>query len=207
MLKIIGFGAQAKYVIDVLTMTMSKSSIPLRVKIYSEKGVGGYLGGCYINRFSEDSVLPGDDVVICSSSPQEKEKIRGKLDGRSCNFPNIIHPRSITSPNIIMGEGNIINAGAIIQPFATIGNFTMIHAGAIIEHDCEIDDFANIAPGVILTGWTRVGKGAIVYSGSIAIPAKRIGKGSIVGAGSLILKDVPSKVKAYGSPIKKVSPI
>jgi sugar O-acyltransferase (sialic acid O-acetyltransferase NeuD family) len=189
-IKILGYGAQAKYVMDILSLKGFKA----KCYTFNKKDVGLKLGNVKVYEYNLKHILPGDIVVICTSDT----KIKQQLSYLNCYFPNIIHPKAIISKHANLGYGNIINAGSVIQPFASIENFCMIHANVIIEHDCKIDSFANIAPGAILTGWTKIGERSTVYSGSVVIPTKKIGKDSIVGANSVVLNDVPDNSKVYG---------
>jgi sugar O-acyltransferase (sialic acid O-acetyltransferase NeuD family) len=199
---LIGTGAQAKYVFDILELNHRYVNQVFNLPNYKENGSRVFYHKPVLE-FNIDKIDEYQEAVICCSDNFLKEKIyiNKYISLKNLVFPNIIHPTSIISHFTTIDIGNIINANAVIQPEAKIGSFCMIHSGVIVEHDCIIQDFCNLAPGVILTGRVLVGRHTVINTGTIVAPNVRIGQNCIVGAGSLVLEDVPDNMMVYGHPV------
>lgn len=200
---LIGCGAQAKYVMEILEKT---SSTVQEVLDPIGQGVGDILGDFTIGAFNEAEFLRSlqekrekQCIIICLSDNRLKGELYNKLE-KFAEFMNAIHPSSTIASTAQLGSGLIVNTNAVIQPYASLGNGCMIHAGVIVEHDCVIGNFVNFAPRVTLAGRVKVGEGTTISTGSVVVPNVKIGKYSLIGAGSLVLKDIPDGVLVHGTP-------
>ncbi|MTI84028.1 MAG: acetyltransferase [Firmicutes bacterium] len=121
------------------------------------------------------------------------------------NFTSVIHPSSVISTDVRMGEGVQIMAGAIIQPGTRLGINSIVNTRASVDHDCYIENHAHLAPGVTLSGMVQVGRETHIGTGATVIQGVKIGSKCLIGAGSLVLKDIPVGVTAYGLPAIHIS--
>ena len=199
MVRVIGIGAQLKYVIDYLNYCQYSENL---ITIYDPVGeqVGNKIGAFIIREFQNREIQKNDSVILCLRDNELKREIIQSLDSKNVNFLTISHPDSSISNLSEIGRGCIINRGVLVEAFSKIGDFSIVHAGCVIEHDCQIGRFCNLGPGVIMAGHSKIGDNVQLNSGVILVPSVRIGEGSIVGAGSLVLHDLPERVIAYGSP-------
>lgn len=117
-------------------------------------------------------------------------------------FATAIHPSSIISPWVTIGNGTVVMQGTIIQSDTQIGNHCIINTGVSIDHECKIEDFVHISPHTTLCGDVHIGEGSWIGAGTTIIQGVRIGKWCTIGAGSVVLKDIPDGVTAYGNPCK-----
>jgi sugar O-acyltransferase (sialic acid O-acetyltransferase NeuD family) len=129
---------------------------------------------------------------------------RQRLAHRYSTFDIAIHPSAVVSRDAEIGPGTVVMAGAVINTGARVGSHCIINTGSIIDHDCLISDFAHIAPGAKLGGNVRVGVGSMVGLGANVIHGRCVGDHTIVGAGSTVVRDVPPRVVAIGSPARAV---
>jgi len=120
------------------------------------------------------------------------------------DWPILVHPSSIVSKDVLIGEGSIIMAGVILQSGVKIGNHCIINTGACIDHDVIIGDFVHVAPNCSLAGGVSVGEGTFIGIGSSIIPNKTIGSWTNVGAGSVIITDQPDNCTTLGVPAKPI---
>jgi len=196
---LIGTGAQAKYVEDILKSTKRNPFL----EIYNLPGYDNnkIFRTFDVQKFEPNKIGEYNEVVICSKDSYLKEQIYLQLQKKDITYSCMIHSRAYVSDYATICQGTIVNANAVIQSEALIGIFCMIHAGVIVEHNCVIEEFCNLAPGVILGGGVKVGKHTIINSGSIVAKNITIGNGCIIGAGSLVLEDVPSNMMVYGHPV------
>jgi sugar O-acyltransferase (sialic acid O-acetyltransferase NeuD family) len=128
--------------------------------------------------------------------------VRAKIVARYSSFGVAIHPSARVSRDAEIGPGSVVMAGAVINPGARIGAHCIINSAACIDHDCLIADFAHVAPGATLGGNVQVGSGSFVGLGANVIHGIVIGEHTVVGAGSTVIRDIPARVVALGSPAR-----
>jgi sugar O-acyltransferase (sialic acid O-acetyltransferase NeuD family) len=143
---------------------------------------------------------PTDKIIIAIGDNELRKKKVEQLEG--ILYTTAIHPSSVVSNNVNIGEGSVIMATSIINTGAKIGKHVIINTGALIEHDCNIDDFAHVSPKAALAGNVTVKEGAQVGINSSVRQGITIGKWAIIGAGSVIVKDVPDYAVVVGNPGK-----
>lgn len=130
-----------------------------------------------------------------------------KLKNHNFEIINLIDPNSVISSSVSIGIGTLIMPNVVINAKAKIGNGVILNTSCVIEHENIIEDFAHISPNVALAGNVTVGENTHIGIGSSCIQGLKIGKNSIIGAGSVIVKEIPSNVKAYGNPCKVIEEI
>jgi len=200
MIYIIGAGAQAKYVSDIL----QDSYVERRIFDPIGKKIGSLIGGVTVEKYELSKIPSKVEVVICVSNYEVKKKLVEEFEEHQCIFPTLVHKDAVISPYASVGFGCIVNACAVIQNDAVVGNFCMIHSHVIIEHDCKVGNYVNLAPQVTLAGHCSVGNYSHINIGSILIPSIIIGSKTTIGAGSLVLTDIPDESVAYGNPCRIV---
>jgi UDP-perosamine 4-acetyltransferase len=117
---------------------------------------------------------------------------------------NAISPHAVVSPSASLGVGIAIMAGAVINAEAHIGDLAIINTGATVDHDCRIGPAVHLAPQCALAGNVSVGAGTFLGVGCKVIPEIEIGEQSVVGAGAVVVRPLPSNVKAMGVPARVV---
>ncbi len=160
-------------------------------------------------------VLGGTDSVeeypeaffVCAvGSSRVREKIIYKMREVNPNikFGTVIDPSVEMSDLVSVGEGSIICAHTIITVNITIGNHVIINLDCTVGHDAVISDFVTLYPSVNVSGITNIGRATELGTGMQIIQGKTIGDYSIVGAGAVVVKDIPSRCTAVGSPAKPI---
>ena len=204
---IVGTGAQAKYVLEMLR-DKSGTKVKGLVEVKDDSRIGATLdyapivGG--IGRLEELAEDTKAQFIVACSDIEYKRELVERLVSLGCRFFSAIHPHATVASTATVGTGTIINPRAVIQPFAMVGCHAMVHAGVVVEHDARVGDFANLGPGVTLAGWVDVGAGCLIYSGATVIPNVTLGEGAVVAAGSLVTKDVPPWTRVGGIPARRM---
>lgn len=159
------------------------------------------LSGCdYLSTIHEDVY-----AVIAIGAARVKRIVAEKLAGCSnVHFATLIDPAAIISDRVQIGEGCIICAGSILTVDIKIGNHVIINLDCTLGHDDVIGDYVTIYPSVNVSGNVEVGEEAELGTGMQIIQGKRIGKQSIIGAGAVVVKDIPERCTAVGSPAKPI---
>ena len=86
----------------------------------------------------------------------------------------------------------------------SIGCHVIINLDCTIGHDAIINDFATLYPSVNVSGITNIGHAAELGTGMQIIQGKKIGNYSIIGAGAVVVRDIPDKCTAVGSPARPI---
>lgn len=119
-------------------------------------------------------------------------------------FTNIIHPKSIISANVIIGNGNVFMPGVVINTNARVGDHCIINTNSSLEHFCVLNDFASLSPGVVTGGYVEFGKYSAATLGVTVFDRVKIGENVVIGSGSLVTKDIEDNVLVYGSPARVI---
>lgn len=150
-----------------------------------------------------------DRAVLGIGSVQNhraRKKLYDRLLAAGFKIPNLIHPRAMVEPSVVMGVGNQIFAGAVVGSAVRLGDDTIINSGTIVSHDCVIASHTHLSPGAILAGGVEVGENTLVGMGVTVYLGVRIGSNVVIANGSHIMKDVPDgSIIRAGSPAPQVS--
>lgn len=133
-----------------------------------------------------------------------RRKLYNLIKESGFNVPVIADPTACLARNAFIGAGTFIGKKAVVNTAAIVGECCIINSGSIVEHDCSIGEFSHVSPGSVLCGGVKVGKDSHIGAGSIVKQSVSIGNNVLIGAGSLVLKDLPDRVKAFGSPCRVV---
>lgn len=148
-----------------------------------------------------------DAWYICAiGASRTKEKVvrRMKTLLPGVHFATIIDPSVEISEYVSIGEGTIVSAHAVITVNITIGSHVLVEPDCTIGHDAVIHDFVTLYPSVNVSGSTEIGYCTELGVGMQIIQGKRIGDYCIIGAGAVVIRDIPSKCTAVGSPAKPI---
>ncbi len=153
-----------------------------------------------INKYS-------DVYFVCAvGASKTREKIVKNMRemNPSVKFGTLIDPSVELSDHVTIGEGTIICAHTIITVNISIGNHVIINLDCTIGHDAVLNDFVTLYPSVNVSGITNIGYCSELGTGMQIIQGKTVGEYAIVGAGAVVVKDIPAKCTAVGSPAKPI---
>ncbi len=156
---------------------------------------------------TNDVIKYSDAFFVCAvGASRIREAIiqRLKNNNPDIKFGTVIDPSVEMSDLVKIGEGCIICAHTIITVNISIGDHVIINLDCTIGHDAVISDYVTMYPSVNVSGITNIGHAAELGTGMQIIQGKSIGEYSIVGAGAVVVKDIPSKCTAVGSPAKPI---
>jgi sugar O-acyltransferase (sialic acid O-acetyltransferase NeuD family) len=204
---IIGAGGFGREVLDVIDACNQADEIyePLGFIVDPQYGTPGTL-------INNKPILGGfdwlekhvDDVyVTCGVGPSHlRYQLIQRAIAVNCRFINLIHPSTIITRWVTMGQGVIITAGCILTNQIKIGSHVHLNLDCTIGHDVVLQDFVTLAPGVHVSGNVTLGLGCYVGTGANIIEKLQVGDWSIIGAGSAIVKSIPPNTTVVGIPGK-----
>lgn len=146
--------------------------------------------------------IPGEGEIyghISAFTPKYKEKL-DKMAGLKWVIA-LSHLAQLPHLDFV---GINVRAYVFIGKTATLGRHVKINYHSVITHNCEIGDYTFISHNVGVSAKTKIGKRCSIYEGTTILPGVTIGDDTVIGANSLVTKDIPSGVKAYGSPARVV---
>lgn len=155
----------------------------------------------------EDVKEYSNAYFICAvAASRGREKIINgmKSINPAIKFGTVVDPSADISSLVTIGEGSIICAHTIITVNVSIGNHVIINLDCTIGHDAILNDFVTLYPSVNVSGNTNIGHAVELGTGMQIIQGKTVGNYSIVGAGAVVVKDIPEKCTAVGSPAKPI---
>ena len=190
------------------------------VKLQGEHEIVGFLddinAGSHAREFFGSTILGGREqldllleqdtewLIIGFGDCGARLKSAAVARSKGYKLAKAIHPKSIISRDVVVGDGTVVVGGAVINPGSRIGESVIVNSSATVDHECVIEDGAHISPGVHMGCRVVVGRGAWVGIGAILKDRIRIGAGSIIGAGAVVLSDIPDNVVAYGVPARVI---
>jgi sugar O-acyltransferase (sialic acid O-acetyltransferase NeuD family) len=205
---IIGGGNQTKVCIDIVRQMQFFAIAGI---VYTKTKPDTDLMGCPVIGSLDDLEHIFKNIATNAAigiggldNPEERVSLFEKLKMIGYTIPNIIHPKSIIEPSVLLGEGNQILGGANIGSCSIIGNNCILNSNCVVSHDCIISDNVNITPGAILSGTVKVGKNSLIGTGAVVRHDITIGKNVIIGAGSVVVKDIPDSTTVIGNPAREL---
>lgn len=199
-----GFGREVAWLVERINCKEKtwnlKGFIDDNEALWGEKADGyEVLGGCEFLKNQKDAY-----AVCAVGNSRVRKQIVEKLSESSVRFATLFDPSILMSNNVSIGEGCIICAGTIVTVDITIGNHVIINLDCTVGHDDILHDFVTVYPSVNISGNVEVGECTELGTGTQIIQGKKIGAGSIIGAGAVVVRDIPDRCTAVGSPAKPI---
>lgn len=144
--------------------------------------------------------------AICAiGAPELRRRVVERARAHGARFTNAIHPATLRSRWLTLGEGVVIFAGCTISNQVAIGDHAALSFGCNLSHDTQLGAYATLAPGVRCAGGVVCEDGCAIGTGASVIPRIRLGAWSIVGAGAAVIRDVPPNSTVVGVPGRLIS--
>lgn len=119
-------------------------------------------------------------------------------------FIRAIHPSATVGKDVTIGEGTVIMPGTIVNANCTIGTHCILNTNSSLDHDSVMENFSSLAPRVCTGGNLLLRSFSAICLGANVIEGITIDTHTVIGAGSLVIKDIESRVLAFGNPAEVV---
>lgn len=198
-----GLGRQTQWLIERINEVTPTWNILGYVDDNQEAKVDDYpiLGGIeYLEKYEGELA-----VAVAIATPKVRKNIVERIKtNTNIEFPNLIDPSVMMNHKAHFGVGNIIFASTILVIDVFIKDFVIINLDCTIGHDVELGSYITIYPSVNVSGNVSVGNEVEIGTGTQIIQGKKVHEQSIIGAGSVVVRDIPAKCTAVGSPAKPI---
>lgn len=204
---IYGAGAHGRIVLDIVRARAGGEEIAFLDD--APALAGAFVSGIPVVR--SDVLQRQEDgdwaVVIAIGKSPTRLAIAARLEALGAHFTSAIHPGAMVLASAKVGAGCVIGPGVVIDTGVVLGEHCIVNPNVLVGHDSRIGRGVTFAGGVVMGSRVEVGDGAFLCLGADIVPRVKIGAGAIIGAGSLVMKDIPARVVATGSPARPVFPV
>ena len=108
--------------------------------------------------------------------------------------------KSVTWPDLSIGDNCFILENQTIQPTVLIGNNVMIWSGNHFGHGCSIGDHTYLSSHICISGHTVIGEKCFVGVNSTFKDFINIGDSVFIAMDASVTKDIPDGAVVVGSP-------
>jgi acetyltransferase EpsM len=144
------------------------------------------------------------EVVVAVGDNQVRQRLQARLLAEGLSVAVIVHPSAVVSSRASVGPGSVVLAQSLVGVGVTLGAGVILNHGVSVDHDSTVGDFAHLSPGVHMGGQVNVGSGVHLAVGVSVRNRTSIGDWSVVGVGAAVVRDIPSRVVAFGVPAEVV---
>jgi len=133
-----------------------------------------------------------------------RRRLSEEVLGLGLQLFTAVSSSAYVASDVKLGGGVIVMPGAVIRTGSVIGDGVIVNSGAIIDHDASIGAWSHVGPGASLAGNVALGEGAFLGAGCSVIPDVKVGAWTVVGAGAVVIRNLPARVVAVGSPARVI---
>lgn len=195
---IIGASGHGKVIADIAVKNGYKEIVFLDDNPNVQECAGFWVVGT----LEDIDKYPDYDVIVAIGNACIRKKIQKQVGEDRLTI--LIHPQSVISRRITIGQGTVIMAGAIINSDTKIGEGCIINTGASVDHDCSIGDFVHVSVGVHIAGSVTIGNGTWIGAGATVSNNIEICSECLIGAGAVVVSNIKEKGTYIGVPVKKM---
>jgi sugar O-acyltransferase (sialic acid O-acetyltransferase NeuD family) len=143
------------------------------------------------------------EIMICVGESNLRRKVKNSLP-KDTKYFSFIHPTTIVSSDLVIGEGSYIGPYCILTTNIKLGDHCLLNRGVQIGHDTVIGNFFSAMPGSIVSGDCEIGDTVYIGTNSSIREKIKIGNDVIIGLNSGVVKNISNSGTYVGVPVKKI---
>ncbi len=144
------------------------------------------------------------ELIVAVGDSNARQQIVEKLPIET-KYASFIHPSTIISGNVVLGEGCYVGPCCILTDNITIGKHAILNRGVQIGHDSNIGDYFSAMPGSTVSGNVYIGDRVYLGTNSSIREKISICNDCTFGLNSGIVENISNKGTYVGTPAKLVS--
>ena len=145
---------------------------------------------------------PRPMIVVAIADPPTKKRLAESFKADGFKFATLIHPTVSIGKKVTIGEGTIICRNTLFTTNIDIGEHCIINVNCSFGHDTKVEDYVSIMSHTAIAGDVLVGSGCYFGLHCTVINKISLGEWSKYGAGTVVVRNMPTKIVAVGSPAK-----
>lgn len=118
-------------------------------------------------------------------------------------FATYVSSKSITWPDLVVGDNSMIFEGSVVQPFAGIGLDTIIRSSVHVSHHVQIGDHCFVAAGACFGGGASVKARCFIGLNATIRDEVSIAEGCYIAAGAVVIADTEPNGLYLGVPARR----
>jgi sugar O-acyltransferase (sialic acid O-acetyltransferase NeuD family) len=163
---------------------------------------GHVLQEFYRGSIDEFTPTAQDRFIIGVGEPSVRLKIAERLEKKGAKFSTLIHSTAYVAESAIIEPGTIVAPFSYIGPDCRVGKHVVFGTYASMGHESSIGDYCVLSPYAVLNGNVKLGHQVFMGTQACVVLGLKVGEKSKIGAGAIVLKDVPERSLAIGSPAR-----
>lgn len=121
-------------------------------------------------------------------------------------FATAVHPSACVARTVQLCSGTVLMPGCVVNANCRIGQHCIVNTNSSLDHDSVMEDYSSLGPNSATGGRVSIGLCAAIGLGASIIQDTRIGPHTVVGAGATVLRSLPERAVAFGTPAKVARP-
>lgn len=147
-------------------------------------------------------VRPDTAYAIGLGDIEPRKKVAEELSAAGARLATVVHPTAWIADSAEFGEGVLVAPFCFVGPHARVGDLTLLNTYASIGHDSVVGRCCALAPYAVTNGRVVLEDEVFLATHATVTPRRRVGHNSVVSAGSVVLRDVPPRSLAMGTPAR-----
>ncbi|WP_180168104.1 acetyltransferase [Acinetobacter sp. YH12035] len=107
------------------------------------------------------------DAIVAVGNNQVRQKWHHLILDLAIPLTRIIHPNTVISPSVKIGQGVCIMAGCVIGANTIIQDGVILNIGTLLDHDVIVGNFAHLSVGVKVASNNIIPASTFLEVGSI----------------------------------------
>lgn len=139
-----------------------------------------------------------EEVIVAIGDIEARKRIALSLKERGAKFYTFIHPSSVVTETVKIGEGCIIGPLCTVSNDAVLCDQVVLNTHCVVGHDAKIGSFSVLSPMSGIMGGVEIAEEVFLGANVTIAPRIKVGRGAKVSAGVAVFRDIPDYTLVAG---------